>query len=54
MQVNQVLGNLLHLHYPRIVMKGADRSEPATTWHDYARAPDARYGNAHNLAQHSG
>jgi hypothetical protein len=30
-QVNQVLGNLLHLHYPRIVMKGAGHSEPMIT-----------------------
>jgi hypothetical protein len=25
-QVNQVLGNLLRLHYPRIMMKGAGHS----------------------------
>jgi hypothetical protein len=37
-QVNQVLGNLLRLHYPGIVMKGAGHSEPVTTWCDYARA----------------
>jgi hypothetical protein len=30
-QVNQVLGNLLRLHYPGLVMKGAGHSEPATT-----------------------
>jgi hypothetical protein len=30
-QVNQVLGNLLRLHYLGLVMKGAGRSEPVTT-----------------------
>jgi hypothetical protein len=30
-QVNQVLCNLLHLHYPGIVIKGVGRSEPVTT-----------------------
>jgi hypothetical protein len=44
--VNKILGNLLHLHYPGLVMKGVGRSEPTTTWRDYTRAPDARYGNA--------
>jgi hypothetical protein len=29
-QVNQVLGNLLHLQYPGLVMKGAGCSEPTT------------------------
>jgi hypothetical protein len=41
--VNQVLGNLLCLHYSEIVMNGAGRSEPVKTWRDYARAPEARY-----------
>jgi hypothetical protein len=50
-QANQILGNLLHLHYPGLVMKGGS-SEPATTWHDYARAPDARYGNAQGVVRH--
>jgi hypothetical protein len=44
-QVNQILGNLLHLHYPGLVMKGG-HSEPMTTRRDYACALDARYGNA--------
>jgi hypothetical protein len=44
-QVKQILGNLLRLHYPGLVTKSG-RSEPATTWRDYAHAPDARYGNA--------
>jgi hypothetical protein len=45
-QVNQILGNLHRLHYPGLVMKGGGRSEPVTTWHDYACASDARYGDA--------
>jgi hypothetical protein len=52
-QVNQVLGNLLCLHYPGLVMKGAGCSEPVTTWRDYARAPYARYGNAQGVVRHS-
>jgi hypothetical protein len=43
-QVNQILGNLIRLHYPGLVMKGG-RSEPATTWRDYTCAPDARYAS---------
>jgi hypothetical protein len=35
-QVNHILGNLVRLHYPGIVMKGA-------------RAPDAGYGNAQGV-----
>jgi hypothetical protein len=52
-KVNQVLGNLLYLHYPGIVMKGAGHSEPATTWRDYAHAPDARYGNAQGVVRNA-
>jgi hypothetical protein len=29
-QVNDILGNLLHLHYPGVMVRGADRSGPAT------------------------
>jgi hypothetical protein len=46
--VNQILGILLRLHYPGLVTKGG-RSEPTITSHDYACAPDARYGNAHKF-----
>jgi hypothetical protein len=42
-QVNAVLGNLLRLHYPRVVVRGAGRSGPRIGWRDYARASDARY-----------
>jgi hypothetical protein len=51
-QVNQILGNLLPLHYPRLVMKGG-HSEPVITWHDYACAPDARYGNPQGVMRHA-
>jgi hypothetical protein len=51
-QVNQILGNLIHLHYPELVTKGG-HSEPVTTWHDYARAPDARVGNAQGVVRHA-
>jgi hypothetical protein len=44
-QVNAILGNLLRLHYLRVVVRGASRSGPAIGWRDYARAPDARYRN---------
>jgi hypothetical protein len=50
-QVNQDLGNLIHLQYPELVMKGG-RSEPMTTWLDYARLPDARHGNAQGVMRH--
>jgi hypothetical protein len=52
-RLTKVLGNLLCLHYPRIVMKGASRSEPMTTWCDYAHAPDARYGNAQGAVRNA-
>jgi hypothetical protein len=51
-QVNQILGNLIHLHYPGLVTKGG-HSEPVTTWRDYARALDARHENAQGVVRHS-
>jgi hypothetical protein len=51
-QVNQILGNLIRLHYPGLVMKGG-HSEPVTTWCDYACALDARYGNAQGVMRHA-
>jgi hypothetical protein len=45
-QVNAILGNLLRLYYPGVVAMGADRSALVIGWLDYARAPNARYGNA--------
>jgi hypothetical protein len=52
MQVNQILDNLIHLHYPGLVTKGG-RTEPVTTWHDYARVQDARHGNAQGVVRHA-
>jgi hypothetical protein len=52
-QVNQVLGNLLHLHYLGIVMKGAGRSDPTITWRDYTFAPNARYRNAQGVVRNT-
>jgi hypothetical protein len=52
-QVDQVLGNLLRLHYPGIVMKCVGRSEPAITWRDYTRAPYAIYGNAQGVMRNT-
>jgi hypothetical protein len=52
-KVNQVLGNHLRLHYPGLVIKGGGHSEPATTWRDYTRAPDVRYGNAQGVMRHT-
>jgi hypothetical protein len=40
------LGNLLRLHYPGVVVRGAGHSVPETSWRDYTHVPDARYGNA--------
>jgi hypothetical protein len=51
--VNQILGNLLPLHYPGIVMKCAGHTEPTTTWCDYAGALDARYGNAQGVMRNT-
>jgi hypothetical protein len=45
-QINTILGNLLRLHYPGVVLRGAGRNAPTIGWHDYARAQDVRYGNA--------
>jgi hypothetical protein len=41
-QVNAILGNLLRLHYPEVVVRGADRTAAVIGWRDYAHAPDAR------------
>jgi hypothetical protein len=45
-QVNVILGNLLRLHYPGVVVRGAGHSVPETSWRDYTHVPDVRYGNA--------
>jgi hypothetical protein len=51
-QVNQILGNLIRLHYSGLVAKGG-HSKPTTTWRDYARAPDARHGNVQGVMRHT-
>jgi hypothetical protein len=33
--------------------RGAGRSGSATSWRDYARAPNARYGNAHGVMRNT-
>jgi hypothetical protein len=43
-QVNGVLGNLMHLHYLGEVTRSDGTISPATSWLDYALAPDATYG----------
>jgi hypothetical protein len=43
-QVNGVLGNLVHMHYPGEVIRSDGTTSPATCWDDYALALDATYG----------
>jgi hypothetical protein len=45
-QVNGVLCNLVHLHYPGEVTQSDGTSSPTTCWADYALAPDATYETA--------
>jgi hypothetical protein len=45
-QVNNVLGNLVRMHYPSEVTQSDDTSSPATCWADYTLAPDMTYGTA--------
>jgi hypothetical protein len=52
-QVNTILGNLLQLHYLGVVVRGAGRTAPMTSWRDYAHAPDARYGNAQGAVRNA-
>jgi hypothetical protein len=42
-QVNAVLGNLVHMHYPGEVTQSDGTTSPATCWDDYAFAPDVMY-----------
>jgi hypothetical protein len=42
-QVNDVLGNLVHMHYPSEVTQSNGTTSPATCWDDYALAPDVTY-----------
>jgi hypothetical protein len=45
--VNQVLGNLVHLHHPGVVTQPENgHRELATTWDHYRFTPDGDYGTA--------
>jgi hypothetical protein len=50
-QVNTALVNLLRLHYPGVMVTGADRRAPVTCYRDYALSPDAIYGNAQGVVK---
>jgi hypothetical protein len=45
-QVNAVLGNLVHMHYPGEVTLSIGTTSPATCWDDYTVAPDMTYVTA--------
>jgi hypothetical protein len=45
-QVNGVLDNLVHMHYPSEVTRSNGTTSPATCWDNYALAPDVTYGTA--------
>jgi hypothetical protein len=42
-QVNAVLGNLVHMHYPGEVTWSDGTTSPATFWDDYALPSNATY-----------
>jgi hypothetical protein len=44
--VNQVLGNLCHLHYPGMVTLPSDEREIVTAWEHFQYALDGDYGTA--------
>jgi hypothetical protein len=52
-QVNAILGDLLRLHYSGVVVRGADRTAPATSWRDYRHALDASYENAQGVVRNT-
>jgi hypothetical protein len=45
-QVNVVLGNLVHMHYPGKVTRSDGTIPPTTCWDDYALAPNVTYGTS--------
>jgi hypothetical protein len=45
-QVNAILGNLVHLHYPNEVTQSNGTSSTSTCWADYGLSPNAMYGIA--------
>ncbi|KAG2563433.1 hypothetical protein PVAP13_8KG350912 [Panicum virgatum] len=47
-QVNAVLGNLCHLHYPEMVTDRHGEQVPVTNWKMYADSTDVDHGNAQN------
>jgi hypothetical protein len=48
-QVNVVLGNLVHMHYPGEVTRSDGTISPATCWDNYALAPDVTYGTTEGV-----
>jgi hypothetical protein len=52
--VNQVLGNLVHLHYPGVVtLPGNGRRMLIITWDHYRYAPDENYGTTKGAAAYN-
>jgi hypothetical protein len=51
--VNQVLGNLVHVHYPEVVtLPENGRQVLTTTWDHYRFALDGDYGIAQGAVSH--
>jgi hypothetical protein len=51
--VNQVLGNLVHLHHQGVVtLPGNGLQELATTWEQYRFALDGSYRNTQGAVAH--
>jgi hypothetical protein len=51
--VNQVLGNLIHLHHPGVVtLPGNGRRELATRWEHYRFALDGDYRTTQGVVAH--
>jgi hypothetical protein len=46
-QVNMVLGNLVHLHWPGLVTLPSGKSVPATTWEHCRYGVFRTFGNTH-------
>jgi hypothetical protein len=42
-QVNVILGNLVHMHYPGEVTQSDGTTFPTNCWDDYALAPNMTY-----------
>jgi hypothetical protein len=50
--VNQILGNLCHLHYPGMVTLASGQRVIATTWEHFQFAHDGDYGTAQGAVSH--